>query len=240
MIYIFFTNSMGGISGGSTYVRNKLVHLRNLGWKVQIFDSTGFTNAAIVIEELKEFGDNRYKELFFNPYWLNKSRREKIIGDIIKKIGKDETIVIESNNVAMSIWGEIIASRIGAKHLIYLLSEKLTISDETLYKYYKYKSSRGELFSIGVRAYRNLMQKFENVTDADEHYWSARINVPIEDVRCECLDNIDKADFNIGHFGRQKGYFHYMFENVAGFARKHNNEKVNFLVLGIPEISDNL
>ena len=111
---------MGGYSGGPTYVRNKLLYLKEHGWDVIVFDSTGFANAKIQLHDLKCFENNRYQELFFNPFWLRKSRREKILSEIISKIRNDERIVIESNTVAMSLWGELIASRIGAKHLVYI------------------------------------------------------------------------------------------------------------------------
>ena len=240
MKYVFFTNSMGGYSGGPTYVRNKLIYLKDKGWEVQVFDGTGFSNINIEMEQLKEFAGNRYQELFYNPYWLREPRREKIISTIIEKIGTDDNIVIESNCPVMSIWGELISSRIGAKHLVYLISEKLKVSDSSLYQYYKYKAGRNELFSIGTNAYTNLFSKFENVSDANQHYWLASIYVPIEDVECEELNNVKRADYNIGHFGRWKGYFDEMFKGVADFANKHIDKSVNFILLGDAIISKEL
>ena len=238
MKYVFLTNSMGGYSGGPTYVRNKLLYLKEHGWDVLVFDSTGFGNAKIQLHDFKCFENNRYQELFFNPFWLRKSRREKILFEIISKIGDDEKTVIESNNPAMSIWGELIASRVGAKHLIYLISEKLIVSDKSLYDFFKFKAERKELFSISEKAYNILLSKFEKVSDANQHYWSAAIFVPIEDVECAELEHVKKADFNIGHFGRRKGYFDEMFKGVADFARKNEEKSVNFILLGDAVISE--
>lgn len=237
MKYVFLTNSMGGYSGGPTYVRNKLLYLKEHGWDVIVFDSTGFANAKIQLHDLKCFENNRYQELFFNPFWLRKYRREKILSEIISKIRNDERIVIESNTVAMSLWGELIASRIGAKHLVYILSEKLTVSDKSLYDFFKFKAERKELFSISEKAYNILLSKFEKVSDANQHYWSAAIFVPVEDVECVELEHVKKADFNIGHFGRRKGYFDEMFKGVADFANKNKDKSVNFILLGDAEIT---
>ena len=240
MKYIFLTNTIGGYSGGTTYIHNKLLYLKNKGWEVLVFDCTGFANLPISIEELKIYDKNRIQDLFFNPYWLRNAKREKVISHIIRVIGSDEQIVIESNTVAMSLWGELIASRLGAKHLVYLLSEKLSVTDKTLYDFYKYKSTRFELFSISHIAYQNLMCKFENVSDADLHYWAARIQVPIEDVECKELNNLNKATYNIGHFGRKKGYFLYMFQQIAHFADHHQDETVNFILLGVDNVDKSL
>lgn len=238
MKYIFLTNSMGGYSGGPSYVRTKVNYLKEKGWDVQVFDSTGFTNASIEIPELKEFEDNRIQELFFNPFWLRKARREKVIATIIDKIGTDDRIVIESNTVVMSVWGELLASRIGAKHIVFLLSERLSITDISLYRYFKYKSLRGELFSINANAFKNLMYKFENFQDveAEKHYWAAHMSVPIEDVECKELNSVEKKDFNIGHFGRKKSYFDYMFDQVRQFAIKHRDKSINYILLGVNDI----
>lgn len=237
MKYVFFTNSMGGYSGGPTYVRNKLLYLKEHGWDVIVFDSTGYYNSEILLQDLRCFGNNRYQELFFNPFWLRKSRRERIMSEIISKIGNDERTVIESNTVAMSLWGELIASRIDAKHIIYLLSERLTVSDKSLYKFFKFKAERKELFSINEKAYNILLSKFEKVSDADQYYWSAKNFVPIEDIECTELEHVKKADYNIGHFGRRKGYFDEMFKGVADFANKNKDKSVNFILLGDAKIT---
>lgn len=238
MKYVFLTNSMGGYSGGPTYVRNKLLYLKEHGWDVIVFDSTGFGNAKIQLSDFKCFENNRYQELFFNPFWLRKSQREKVLSEIISKIGNDERTVIESNTVAISLWGELISSRINAKHLVYILSEKLIVSDKTLYDFLKFKAERKELFSISEKAYNLLLNKFEKVSDANQHYWSASIFVPIEDVECVELTHVKKADYNIGHFGRRKGYFDEMFKGVADFARKNEEKSFNFILLGDAMISE--
>lgn len=231
---------MGGYSGGPTYVRNKLRYLKEKGWNVSAFDNTGLTNTEIMLEELKEFDGNRYQELFFNPFWLRKSRRNKVISEIIQKIGKDDNIVIESNGIYLSIWGELISSLIGAKHLVYVISEKGIIKDESFFQFYKFKSLRKELFSISDKAYSKLLSNFENVSDASQHYWSASIFVSIEDIECEELKNVERADYNIGHFGRLKGYFDEMFNGVADFANNHKTNSVNFILLGDAIVSEKL
>ena len=231
---------MGGYSGGPTYIRNKLLYLRKKGWSVLVFDSTGRANLKIKLETLIEFKNNRYKELFYYPQLLRKSKREHIISEIIDKIGKGGDVVIESNTPALSVWGEMIAQRLGAKHIIYLLSEKLSIKEKLLYDYFRYKADRSELFSINRNAYKKLICNYETATNVDNHYWAAGIIVPIEDVDCVELSSVINAKYNIGHFGRHKGYFKYMFQNVACFAQQHKDESINFILLGLDSLSKEL
>ena len=238
--YVFFTNSMGGYSGGPSYVCNKLKYLREYGWDVAVFDSTGDGNAKIELKVFKEFESNRYQELYYYPQLLRESRRERVIAEIIEKIGTFEEIVIESDGPQIAIWGEIIAKRIGAKHIVFILSENLIIDNQSLYEYLKFKANRNEMFSISVNAYKKLMSKFETAIDAENHYLSALTNVPIEDVVCEELSQLGKSKFTIGHLGRYKSYFKYMFQNVADFARLHQNEAIDFVLLGVDSVSQEL
>lgn len=242
MKYVFLLNSMGGYGGSQSYVQTKFNYLREKGWDVQVFDSTGFANVSIVMPELKVFEGNRIQELFFNPFWLRKKKREKVIAAILDKIGADDRIVIESNTVSMSIWGELLASRIGAKHIVFLLSERLSITDISLYRYYKFKSLRGELFSISANAFKNLMHRFEIFEDdeAEKYHWAAKMSVPIEDIECKELALVEKKDYNIGHFGRRKGYFDYMLDQVSQFAIRHHDNSINFILLGDNNIPQNL
>lgn len=232
MKYVFFTNSMGGYSGGPSYVRTKLNYLKETGWNVLVFDSTGSYNAEIKMDDFNEFKNNRYQELFYNPFWLRKSRRNRLLSEILEKIGDDDRIVIESDGLNMSMWGELVASHLGAKHIVYVLSEKLTIHNSSMYQFYKFKALRSELFSISANAYCKLMQEFEDGSDAEQHYWSAKVSVPIENVRCDEISSIPSADYNIGHLGRQKSYFDSMFEQVSLFAKRQEGKSVNFIMLG--------
>ena len=228
---------MGGYSGGPTYVSNKVKYLEQNGWTVHVFDSTGYSNLDITIDNLKKFKENRFPELFFNPFWIRKVKRDEVMKTILEKIGVDDLVIIESNGIMLSMWGELIAQRLYAKHLVYLIGENLIISDETLFKYLKFKADRKELFSISPQAYARLFCKFEKVTDASFHHWSARISVPIEKVPSKVMDGIAKADYNIGHLGRKKAYFPSMFTEIASFARIHADKSINFILLGVDDIS---
>ena len=100
--YVFFTNSLGGFSGGPSYVRNKTKWLKQQGLDVVAFDSTSQIFEPIQFEILKEFEHNRFPELYFHPSWYSIRKREKIINFLILKIGDFDQCIIESNLLILS------------------------------------------------------------------------------------------------------------------------------------------
>lgn len=234
--YIFLTNTIGGYSGGPAYIRNKMSWLKENGWDVNVFDSTGQEFEKVHLEDLKPYMHNRIEELYFNPNFLSTSRKKKVISKICQKVPKAENVVVESNLPILALWGEMIASMLNAKHIVFLIAENLIIKDLRLYNFLKYKSNNKELFSINAKAYKMLFSKFEDVSDEENHWWLADNATPIVDVPNKRLDSLPASDLTISHFGRYKDYFPYMIQEVDNFASQHQNLKINFVFLGSNKI----
>lgn len=228
--YIFLTNSIGGISGGSIYVRNKLMWLKETGWNVIAFDSTGIVYAPVVIEELKPFANNRIRELKFHPSWFTVSKRNKIVRRIYSKIS-DDNVVIETNNLLLAEWGEIFASKFGFKHLVFVIGEHERISNKSTLEFAVFKSVRMELFSISPEAYRSLHPDFDSI-DANNHWWNAKVDAPVCDIQCAYIDRLPYADYTIGHFGRLKPYLINVLQAVDSYAKRNRSKTFNFVLMG--------
>lgn len=237
--YLFLTNTIGGYSGGAAYIRNKVCWLKDNGWEVNVFDATGQLYEKIRFDVLKPFKNNRIPELYYNPNDLSSQRRERVINRICGCVKASEKIVVESNLFNLSIWGELIAEKLKAKHIIYLIAENLVVLNESLYSFLKYKSNNSELFSINAKAYRLLFSSFENVEDEDDHWWTACNASPIVDIKNKKIDTIPPANITISHFGRYKDYFPYMLREINDFARTHQDKKINFLLLGLHNVKIN-
>lgn len=239
--YVFLTNLLGGYSGGPSYVRNKKIWLERYGWNVIAFDSTGSKNTAIEYPELYEFQENRIEELFYHPSWYSHRVRERVINKIISTISKDNNkVIIESNTKILSEWGELIAERILAKHLIYLLGENEKIVDDNEYQYFYYKYKRNEIFSISSKAFESLFASYFNVEDANMHYWDAMSMTIPQNVYCKELDIIQKSDYTITHFGRFKNYVPNVVSEICRFADNHKNFSINVVFFGINPLIENL
>lgn len=235
-VYVFLTHTIGGLSGGPTYVRNKRLWLQQHGWEVVLFDGTGEANHPVILEEFKEYASNRFKELYFSPFCFRKYRRKRVLERVQNIIPRYDTIVIESNNPSMALWGEMLSSRIHAKHIVFLLGENEKIDSRALYEFYNYKLNHDELFCIAPKAVSALFGDYEPEIDAEKYYWNASNSAPVGNVECPKLDEIASAKYNIGYFGRKKPYMDEVIRSVVAFSQQHKSDSINFIVLGCDKL----
>ena len=238
--YIFLTNSIGGISGGPIYVCNKLVYLIEQGWNVVVFDSTGLTNAKVVVRELRRFEKNRLPELFYYPSWFNKWQRDKVIKYICDKIPNSEECVIESNSFILGAWGEILAKKLSAKHLLFSIGEHNIAKTVDEYDFLKFKAQEKELYSIFTKAYEIIFDKFSIVGEPHEHVWNANVDVPVKDINVPILNTLNPKDVNIGYFGRYKPFLTNILLGINSFALNHKESTINLIILGMSKLPEKL
>ena len=233
--YILLTNALGGLGGGQFYVRNKVLWLQEHGWDVFVYESSeGGRDVSVVIPELQQWTDNNIPALFYPPSYHNHQIQEKVIKQVMGCVSKKyDTIVVESNTIPLSLWGEIVASRLFARHIVFLIGECVKISTEGIYEFYKYKHKRDELFSINAQAYKNLFQDFCEIQDSDVRFFYAGCHNEVVDIRNEQLDKLPDADYTIGHFGRYKPYYSEMLKQINAFALNNGNKSINLVMLGV-------
>lgn len=236
MKYVFLTFTMDGITGGPSYVNNKVKWLTDRGIETVVFDHYGSLkiNREVVLENLLPFRANRMLELFFPPSYFSKRQRNAIIENLLHIIGYDEDYVIESNSPRLSLWGELLAKKLHAKHLLLLLGERMNIQSEDEFRYLEYKLNRRELFAIKPRTMQSLFEGYMQISneEAQDLCFSASMGVKLEDVPMPELDDLPNADFRILSFGRYKPYFKNMIYGVVDFSRNHSTKSVNFLFMG--------
>lgn len=244
-IYVFLTNTLGGYSGGPSYVRNKTIWLEQKGWTVVAFDSTGQANAPIMYSELMRFNDNRIKELYYHPSWFTSRRRNGVINKIISIIFKNikdttfNDIVIESNTIALSQWGELLSNKLKIKHLIYLLGENVIIKDRNEFLFLNHKYKNNEIFSISPVAFRSLWQNFMKIDDPTRYYWNAMSQTIPIDIDFD-FENLSNADYTIAHFGRYKKYVPNMINEIIIFAKNNCKNYINLIMFGMTSLPDGL
>lgn len=236
--YIFLAHTIGGLTGSATYVRNKMKWLEKKGWEVIVFDGTGANNTPIVIEEFKQFENNRIKELYFSPSLFWKININRILDKIISKIPHSDFVVIESNNPNLAMWGELLANRLCAKHIIYTLGEKDKIRSYREFDFLNYKASNEELFCIDSKAVTLLFDDYKTSINPETHYWNACNSAPVEYYKFHSIDSLIKDGIFIGYFGREKTYLNNVIDNIIKFALNHIEIKVSFVLLGVNKLSD--
>ncbi len=244
MKYVFLTFAINGLTGGPSYINNKLKWLKDQGWEVIVFDHYGGlkVKSKIVLENLKVYQNNRIFELFFPPKYYSKKHRDNILNRLIKAIGESDDYVIETNSSRMALWGEMLAQKLHAKHLILQIGEHLEIRSRNEFDYLNFKLCRNELFTINSRVLIKMFSKYKTIDDeeAKKHLFSAKMGVKPEDIPFPEIHELPDADFKILSFGRYKPYFENMIEGVAQFAKCHTNKKINFLIMGCTQLPTHL
>ena len=236
-LYVFLTNTISRISGGPIYVDNKRKYLEGKGWVVKVFDGDDLWGEDIMVDGLRKYKKNRLFELQYPPSWYCALQRNRVINKIVLMLPKHSFCVIESNQITMAEWGELIAAHINAKHIFFNINENTRVLDKQHYDFLCYKLQHNELFTISASAIETLFSKYCFIQDSEKHFWHASVDTDIVDYPFAAIDNIPRADHSIGYFGRYKSFLPYVFEQIASFATFHREKTVNLLLLGVDEIS---
>lgn len=120
--YIIITYDVCNMGGGQLFVLRRANHLEMLGYEVHIvvtYHSEYFPLKdkfkGIPLYIIPEMGEPVVK--------TPKKKSEKIICELLSKVGTSSDLMIESHTLPTIEWGELIASKYGARHLAYPLAE---------------------------------------------------------------------------------------------------------------------
>lgn len=120
--YIINTRDVCNIGGGQLYVLRRAKHLVERNYNVIIIVAIYDGNFMLK----NEFGSipvYYVPEFNASSIYISPKRRDNTIEKVMALIGVSENYFIESHTLEGVEWGEILASRLNAKHLGYLLAE---------------------------------------------------------------------------------------------------------------------
>lgn len=236
MKYIILTFTIEGLAGGPTFTSTKVNWLKKNGYDVVVFDHYGGLDLSgkTFLPTLLPFKDNRMLELFFPPMYYSKRQRKRILNHLCEVIGTDKDYVVESHTGRMSLWGEILAEHLHAKHLIFDINENVRIKNKAEFDFLSFKLERDELFGITSRSIIIRFGDWKEISDdvAKNHMFDAMMDVGIEDVSFPDVEKLPKGNFKILSFGRRKPYFDSMIEGIIAFASRHANKTIVLIMLG--------
>lgn len=230
--YVFLGRSIIGYTGAPRYINNKCRFLKEQGYEVCVFWCYGIGN--VDLENLRPFDNEKYffRELNYYPCWFSKRQQRNVCDKIIKEIGNSDEIIIESNNLKVGAWGEIIAKKLKAKHINFVISEHIRIKSIEMFNYCYFKLKRNEFFTINEPAVKFMFSNFKEIENAENYYWSASQGVNVKEYFFPAFDNLDNADYTICHFGRSKGYFPYMLSELKKFVSMYPEKTFNIFFIG--------
>ena len=230
--YVILCKGIEDLTGAPRYVNNKCRFLKEQGWDVSVFWSYDVSHAQL--DHLIPFDKKEYiiHELLFYPCWFSKHQQNKVVEKIVSRIGFADQIVVESNKLQLGAWGEMVAKRLNAKHIVFVTTEKIKIHNKNTFEFCYAKLKRNEFFTINIPAVSFLFSNFIDIEYPENHYWSASPGVEVELYSFPAFDNRPSADFTITSFGRRKGYFPYMLSELRTFISKYSERKFNLFFLG--------
>lgn len=225
------TPEIGNMGGAQMYVQNKVSFFRNKGWSVLVLYY--HYSEKILIPELEVFRDLCFPELAWGVQYIPQVVYRRMVAKIKKTIGETDGIVIESQLLMLSFWGERLAHSLGGRHIINILEERVTSYGLKELAFFEYKLLRWEFMNsddstlnrvFGIHR-KDSYEPFKN----DVVFVSS--NVISDDDTLEY--SFGECDYTISSIGRlDKEYILPMFDEIRCFVNKHPDKLFNIIVVG--------
>jgi len=229
--FIILTSAITNTGGGPRYILAKKYFLEKHGWNVLVISKL---NCGIILPGLEEYKQWTFPVLMWRPnycFWFTRKKIYKLIGEQCKN---SEKIVIESHQPILAEWGELIAKKLKAKHIIYLLDEIPPMQKKaTLFM--EFKHDRRELVGIIEQTIPILFKNIKEIEPEKKYVLAAggTADNVVEDYEFPSFNSLPHADYNIGCIGRlEKPYIMSTCSETVAFAKKHPNEKINLILIG--------
>ena len=243
-MYIFVTYDIREVGGTQMYTAGKTNYLQKRGWQVYVFTEDA-RNGKSIIPSLTQYlqAGGGMSFLGTPPYKFKKYEQEFCLNDMMQRLnlvfGEEYDIIIESHSANFAYWAELLAAKIGARHIFFCCNEVYrstptmpdrTYGDNLDFFYFKWK--RNEIVA-GEKSLRKLFNGYKNVTEIlVKNPKTIREMDAIQDVAFP-IEKIEKLDWNICHFGRvEKDYVPFVIEGIGELARRYPEKKINFIMIG--------
>lgn len=237
MKYILVTGDIHPIGGMQLLSAGVAEVMEKKGWEVYIFFPS-HTKGNCALPYLNKFNDGGFCELTLPPYkWMARTRRYVIdrMCQIIGEVHEGEEIIIESHSDRTSQWGELLAQRLNAKHMLFLCNETYRGKDKFYLEnldYYDFKHKRKEVAGEMDDILYKLFEGYKRVEN-DELYIFKYDENPVRDVKDNRVSSIKKYDYNICYIGRvEKGYVPNIVKGIAKFAKDNKKKSIQFVIVG--------
>lgn len=191
--YIIFCD-IAYISGGSIYCRNKALYMEEQGWNVIVVPTR---RAESKIDGMSRFATSSFPFINSNPNIFPVRARNLFLEALCSElhIDKQIPIVIETGTDFTALWGEVLARRLKAKHIIEFQDEANKWVNEKSYQFYKFKFERGELACISKEAMKHIFGSYWEINDENAVALSFSCTNVIENYHSDILEKLPAVDF---------------------------------------------
>ena len=214
------------------FTYNKYKYMSSHGWDVNVF----FFNQSgeFLLKELECFKDNCIPDLLYGITYLTKREQDKILNRILEGVSPDDEVVVESHLFNLSIWGELIAEKIGAKSIMNCMEENIAQISQKEAVFVVYKLKRYEILNATPKSMHRYFGSLYK--DSFLKYTHSYMRVLCSNVVTHSFESnmtIPKADFNILSIGRlEKPYVIPTFIEVCKFIGQYPEMRFNIMIIG--------
>ena len=229
--FILIARHIGTVSGEKIYHCNKLKYMASLRWRTIFLtwkaEDTFFENDCHIECYV-------LPALTYAPECYSKNEVFKTINKIAELVGDTNNgmCIIESDAVNRALWAELIAKRIHAVHLAFLLQERHPY-DQDARHFLEYKYERHELAGITNKSVCQMLNDDEMTVREDAHI-SAYCNNVVKD----CTDSFSgllapQAKLTFGSIGRlDKGCVPAILKGFIEYAQGNPSDRFNLVLIG--------
>lgn len=218
------------VAGGPIYNSNKIKFLKDNGWNVIVFPTD---SGDVLIKTLEEYNSNPCEFLCFSPYILGKRKTNHFIEYMAKKIPKFDEAIIETGTDYTALWGELLAKKIGARHIVMFLDETNERVNNFSASFYEFKYQRDELYSISEKSILHIFSPYFKITNPERNVWEAHCSNSVAEIDSNLVDSLPNADYMIGSIGRlDKTFVPNIIKGVCLFADEHKDNKIGLCLFG--------
>ena len=230
---------LGGIGGWQLYIDARTAYMKDRGYDVYLISISDEKDI-----KLSRFINNKHfclPEVHMPPASYTEKQRDSILARIYEFIGEDDgSMTIESTDMYLSMWGELIAKHYGARNYSYLLHSHFPQQNRYVQDFFLFKYNRDELAGMSELT---LPELFNNHPDANKIEPKSLLATPMDPITDD--NDIEaftkeleeykkkKAAFVIGYFGNlDKPHFIELCEFVENYVKTSKEHEFVFLSVG--------
>lgn len=239
--YIFLTGDIHPIGGMQNYVAGKARWLEENGWQVRVF-FWGASDGACKMTFLDRYLAGGTTELGTPPAEWTKGIRNRTLDHMLSVVGpgsrQADTIIVESQDDVTALWGELLAERLHAKHMCFNCTEGFRGPRKHYEEYldfFDFKHRRRELACIHPDSMQKLFEGYKKVKPEERYLFDAANEGPVQDVKDERVERLERYDWNICCIGRaEKTCVPQIIGDICKFAEKYPKKRIQLMMVGDP------
>ncbi len=228
--YVMIFGIANIVAGGPIYDCNKIRYLKERGWIVNVLPTD---SGKVYIQPLEEYASVSFPFIQIQPYLFTKRELKRKLDLLESYITISDEIIIETGTDYTALWGELLAKRLQAKHIIMFLDEKNSHVNQFTAPFYKFKYERNELASISKKSLEHIFGRYFELKEEPKHVLTAVCSNAVADIKSDLKDKIPDGDYVIGSIGRlDKPFVPKIIDAICEFANRNPEKVVSVCLLG--------